>query len=121
MSRSTVSRITERLRVEFREWKKRDLSALKTAYVFVDAIRIGMRFGRTRKQAVLVAYATLEDGSFETISIGLGNELSNDVWGEFIRDLKTWGIIDSILVISDGNPGIIAAIEKHFPTAYRQR
>jgi len=121
MSRSTVSRITESLREDFRKWKKRDLSDLKVAYVFVDAIRIGMRFERTRKQAVLVAYATLEDGGFETISIGLGNEESLDVWGSFIADLKLRGLKDPILVISDGNPGVISAIERHFPSSYRQR
>ena len=121
MSRTTVSRITERLREEFREWKKRDLSDLKAAYVFVDAIRIGMRFERTRKQAVLVAYATLECGKFETISIGLGNEESSEVWGKFIADMKLRGLKDPILVVSDGNPGLIGAIERYFPTAYRQR
>ena len=92
MSRSTVSRITERLRAEFREWKKRDLSELKAAYVFVDAIRIG-----------------------------LGNEESSDVWGKFIADLKLRGLKDPILVVSDGNPGVIGAIERYFPTADRQR
>ncbi len=121
MSRSTVSRITEKLREEFRQWKKRDLSKLSVAYVFVDAIRIGMRFERARKQAVLVAYAALEDGKFETLSIGLGNEESSDVWGEFIADLKARGLADPILIISDGNPGVIGAIEKYFPTSYRQR
>jgi transposase-like protein len=121
MSRSTVSRVTESLRKEFREWKNRDLSSFKAAYVFVDAIRIGMRFERSRKQAVLVAYATLEDGSFETLSIGLGNEESSEVWEQFIADLKLRGLKDPILVISDGNPGVIGAIERYFPTSYRQR
>lgn len=121
MSRSTVSRITERLREEFRQWKKRDLSEMKAAYVFVDAIRIGMRFERTRKQAVLVAYATLECGKFETISIGLGNEESTEVWEKFIADMKNRGLKDPILVVSDGNPGLIGAIERYFPTSYRQR
>jgi len=121
MSRSTVSRITEKLREEFRQWKGRDLSEIKPAYVFIDAIRVGMRFERTRKQAVLVAYATLECGKFETLSIGLGNEESGDVWEKFIADMKLRGLKDPILVVSDGNPGLIGAIEKYFPTSYRQR
>lgn len=121
LSRSTVSRITERLREEYRAWKKRDLSELKIAYLFVDAIRLGMRMQATKKEAVLVAYALLEDGSFETISIGLGNNESNDVWGKFISDLKQRGLKDPLLAISDGNLGAIAALEANFPTAYRQR
>jgi putative transposase len=121
MSRSTVSRITKRLRDEFLAWKKRDLSDLKVAYLFVDAIRIGMRLENTRKQAVLVAYAVLEDGTFETLSIGLGNEESKNIWGHFVGDLKLRGLKDPLLAISDGNAGVIAALDAHFPTAYRQR
>lgn len=121
MSRSTVSRITEKLREEFRAWKKRSLAECEIAYLFVDAIRVGMRLEKTRKQAVLVAYAVLKCGKFEALSIGIGNEESGDVWGKFIGDLKNRGLKDPILVVSDGNAGVIAAIENHFPTSYRQR
>jgi putative transposase len=121
LSRSTVSRITERLREEYRIWKKRDLSELKIAYLFIDAIRLGMRMQTARKEAVLIAYALLEDGTFETISIGLGNSESNEVWGRFIGDLKQRGLKDPLLGISDGNTGAINALEANFPTAYRQR
>jgi transposase-like protein len=121
LSRSTVSRITERLREEYRTWKKRDLSELKIAYLFIDAIRLGMRMQTGRKEAVLIAYALLEDGTFETISIGLGNSESNEVWGKFVSDLKSRGLGDPLLGISDGNVGAIGALEANFPTAYRQR
>lgn len=121
MSRSTVSRITEKLRAEFRIWKKRSLAEIDVAYLFVDAIRVGMRLENTRKQAVLVAYAVLKSGEFESISIGIGNEESGDVWGKFIGDLKDRGLKDPLLVVSDGNAGVIAAIENHFPMSYRQR
>lgn len=121
LSRSTVSRITEKLRAEFRAWKKRSLAELDVAYLFVDAIRVGMRLENTRKQAVLVAYAVLKSGEFEAVSIGIGNEESGDVWGKFIGDLKDRGLRDPLLVVSDGNAGVIAAIENHFPTSYRQR
>jgi transposase-like protein len=121
MSRSTVSRITERVREEFRVWNKRSLADVDIAYLFVDAIRVGMRLENTRKQAILVAYAVLKTGEFAAISIGLGNEESGDVWGRFIGDLKGRGLKDPLLVVSDGNAGVIAAIENHFPTSYRQR
>lgn len=121
LGRSTVSRITERLREEFRQWKSRSLVELDVSYLFVDALRVGMRLENTRKQAVLVAYAVLKSGGFEAISIGLGNEESGDVWGHFMGDLKDRGLRDPLLVVSDGNAGVIAAIEHHFPTSYRQR
>ena len=121
MSRSTVSRITERLREQWREWKTRDLSGLKVAYLFLDAIRIGMRMGGSSKQAVMVAYAVMEDGTFETLSIGLGNSESDRSWGSFLQDLKQRGLQDPLLVCSDGNVSVIRAIETHCPTSWRQR
>lgn len=121
LSRSTVSRITQRLRDEFDAWKKRDLSELKVIYLFFDAIRVGMRIGDTGKDAVLIAYAVLESGEFETLSIGLGNSESGKTWEDFIVDLKKRGLKDPLLCISDGNFGLCGMLDKYFPTSYRQR
>ena len=70
---------------------------------------------------MLIAYAVLDNGDFETLSVGLGNAESNDVWGSFIVDLKRRGLRDPLLCISDGNPGLCGMIDKYFPTSYRQR
>jgi putative transposase len=121
LSRSTVSRITERLREEFRQWKRRSLKDLDVVYLFVDAIRIGMRLENTRKDSVLVAYAVMSDGTFELLSVGLGHSESDAVWEGFLADLKNRGLRDPLLSVSDGNHGVIAAIEKCFPTSWRQR
>ena len=121
LSRSTVSRITERLRTEYAVWSKRDLSELPAVYIFFDAIRVGMRIGDTGKDCVLIAYAVLENGEFETLSVGLGNTESTGTWEGFIVDLKKRGLKDPLLCISDGNPGLCAMIDKYFPTSYRQR
>src|SRR5206468_2280739 len=40
---------------------------------------------------------------------------------ELLRDLKTRGMNDPLLVISDGAPGLIRAIEEVFPKSLRQR
>ena len=121
LSRSTVSRITKRLRDEYDAWCKRDLSELKTVYIFFDAIRVGMRIGGFEKDCVLIAYAVLENGEFETLSVGLGNTESTGTWQDFIVDLKRRGLKDPLFCISDGNIGLCSMIDKHFPTAYRQR
>jgi len=121
LSRSTVSRVTKRLRDEYDAWVKRDLSELKPIYIFFDAIRVGMRIGGTEKDCVLIAYAVLENGEFETLSIGLGNTESTKTWEGFIVDLKKRGLIDPLLCISDGNMGLCSMIDKYFPTTYRQR
>lgn len=121
LSRSTVSRITKRLRDEYDTWCKRDLSELKVIYIFFDAIRVGMRIGGIGKDCVLIAYAVLENGEFETLSIGLGNTESEKTWEDFIVDLKKRKLQDPLLCISDGNMGLCSMIDKYFPTSYRQR
>jgi putative transposase len=121
LSRSTVSRITKRMRNEFADWKNRSLSETKVAYLFLDAIRVGMRMGGTSKDAVLVAYAILEDGTMELLAIDIGHSESDRSWGKFVERLKTRGLSDPLLVCSDGNQGVIHAIDAHFKTSYRQR
>ena len=121
LSKSTVSRITKRLRDEFTEWRTRSLAELDVAYLFLDAIRIGMRIGGNNKDAVLIAYAVLTDGRMELLSIDLGFTESERSWGKFIEGLKSRGLKDPLLVCSDGNQGAITSIDVHFKTSYRQR
>jgi transposase-like protein len=121
LSRSTVSRITQRLRDEYATWCTRSLTDLNVVYIFFDAIRVGMRIGDTSKDCVLIAYAVLENGDFETLSVGLGNTESAGTWEDFIVDLKKRGLKDPLLCISDGNTGLCSMIDKYFETSYRQR
>lgn len=87
-SKSTVSRITKSLVAEFKEWKKKDLSEINISYLFFDAIRVGMRVGGSSKDAIMIAYAILEDGSFQVLSIDISYSESNKSWGRFAADLK---------------------------------
>lgn len=121
LSRSTVSRITKKLRTDFRAWQQRSLKNLDVAYLFLDAIRVGMRMGGTGKDAVMVVYAILQDGSMELLAVDLGHSESDRSWGKFVESLKIRGLRDPLLVCSDGNRGVINAIESHFAASYRQR
>ena len=121
LSKSTVSRVSKKLRDEFKIWKKRSLADLKIAYLFLDAIHVGMRMGGKKKDAVFVAYGIMEDGSLELLAIDMGNAEANRTWGKFVSNLKSRGLRDPLLVCSDGNPSVINSIESNFPTSYRQR
>jgi transposase-like protein len=55
LSKSTVSRVTKGLKEEFKNWRTRSLADLDVAYLFLDAIRVGMRIGGHSKVAVLIA------------------------------------------------------------------
>jgi hypothetical protein len=51
----------------------------------------------------------------------LGSAESADAWHDFLADLKDRGLASPLLVISDGAPGLIGAIEQIYPKALRQR
>jgi putative transposase len=55
------------------------------------------------------------------IGLGPGTGESADAWHDFLQDLKDRGLPSPLLVISDGAPGLITAIEQAFPKALRQR
>ncbi len=120
-SHQNVLRLTERIVEEFKVWSKRDLSELKVLYLILDGIRLGVRAGTREKEAVLVARAFLEDGRAELISVSLGNQESYGAWKGFLEDMIKRGLNDPLLIVMDGCPGLIRAVEELFPGSDIQR
>jgi transposase-like protein len=72
-------------------------------------------------EPVLAAWGITTDGKPAFIGLAPGSGESADAWHDFLADLKDRGLPSPLLVISDGAPGLIAAIEQAFPKALRQR
>lgn len=121
LSHQNVSRITEKVVEEFRQWKKRDLTELKVAYLILDGTRLAVRAGTKEKEAVLVAWGFLEDGSLEPLSIALGNQESYNAWKWFLQDMVKRGLQEPMLIVIDGCPGLIKAVKEVFPVSDIQR
>ncbi len=121
LSHQNVMRISERVVEEFNVWKKRDLSKLKPVYLILDGIRLGVRAETTEKEAVLVGWAFLEDGSRELVGISLGNRESYNAWKGFLEDLVRREMGKPMLTIIDGCPGLIKAVDEVFPESDKQR
>jgi transposase-like protein len=121
LSHQNVMRISGRIVEEFNAWKKRDLSALKPMYLILDGIRLGVRTETTEKEAVLVAWAFLEDGSRELVGVSLGNRESHNAWKGFLEDLVRRGMDEPMLTVIDGCPGLIKAVDEVFPESDKQR
>lgn len=120
-SHQNVLRLTERIVEEFRKWRKRDLSELKALYLILDGIRLGVRAGTREKEAILVARVFLEEGNAELISVNLGNQESYSSWKGFLEDMMKRGLSDPLLIVIDGCPGLIRAVEELFPGSDIQR
>jgi putative transposase len=121
LSKSTVSRITQRLNQDFETWRRRDLSELSVVYVFLDGQYHAARQGTDEKEGVLSAYALLEDGRPVLLHLDLGPRESFDAWLSFLQDLVARGLRDPLLVVMDGAPGLVKAVKRVWPHAYRQR
>lgn len=121
LSKSAVSRVTAQLQAEFDAWRSRDLSAVKVCYLFLDGQFHAARSERTEKEGILAAYALCEDGRMVLLQVGLGPRESTDAWVAFLHDLTARGLGEPLLVITDGNPGLVKAVKQVFPGARRQR
>ncbi len=121
LSKSTVSRITQQLNQDFDTWRRRDLSELRVVYLFLDGQYHAARQGSNEKEGVLSAYALLEDGRPVLLHLDVGPRESYDAWLSFLQDLVARGLRDPLLVIMDGAPGLVKAVKRVWPHAYRQR
>ena len=120
LSRAAVSEVTERLWAEYEDFCKRDLAEHAVVYLFVDGIAERLRPGQ-RREAVLAAWGVGEDGRKVLLGLMAGSKEDVETVRAFFQDLRVRGLGDPLLVVSDGAPGIIRAIEECFPRSARQR
>jgi len=120
LSRSTVSRICQQVKDEFARFSERDLSELHVDYLYLDGANFKMH-EHARAEPVLVAWGIDTDGRPHLVALSAASSESTDAWGDFLAELKARGLRPPLLVVSDGAPGLISAIEIHFPQSLRQR
>src|SRR5829696_3144431 len=120
LSRAAVSEITERLWAEYEAFTTRDLSEYRIVYLFVDGIAERLRAGQAR-EPVLAAWGIGEEGGKVLLHLMAGSKEDTETVRAFFQDMRGRGLGDPLLVVSDGAPGIIRAIEECFPRSTRQR
>src|ERR671923_1687688 len=120
LSKTTASRICEELRDRFAAFQRRDLYDIHLAALFVDAVFLCVRPDGP-KEGVLVAWGFTEEGERVLLAVMLGMRESFEDWQALGRDLIARGLGAPMLVIADGAPGLIKAIEQCWPASDRQR
>ena len=120
-SKSTISRLNKRLHEEFEAWRRRELSKEWLVFLYLDALYAGVRYGTSEKEAVMIAHGIREDGRRSVLSVRFGGRESTANWAEVLHDLEARNLPRPLLVISDGNAGLIRAIEATWPGIPRQR
>jgi putative transposase len=120
LSKTAVSELGERLWADYQDFVTRDLSEDNIAYLFVDGIAERIRPGQ-RREPVLAAWGFTVGGKKVLLSLMAGSKEDAETVSTFFQDMRSRGLGDPLLVVSDGAPGIIKAIETCFPRSARQR
>jgi transposase-like protein len=120
LSRTAVSEVTARLWQEYEAFAGRDLSEFAVAYLFIDGVAERLHMGLPR-EAVLCAWGITEDGQKILLHLAPGTKEDTASCTGFFEDLKRRGLADPLIVVTDGAPGLIRAVETCFPRALRQR
>ncbi|MGH2951756.1 MAG: IS256 family transposase [Solirubrobacterales bacterium] len=119
LSKSTASRICSELRERFEAFGRRDLYDIKLVALFLDAIFLNVR-PKGPKEGVLCAWGFTEEGDRVLVGVSLGMRESHEDWLALGRDLISRGLPAPMLIVADGAPGLIKAVEQCWPASDRQ-
>lgn len=121
LSAEMVSKITDRIAPEIKEWQQRPLEPLYT-FVFMDAIHYKIRDnGHILNRAAYVVIGVTVEGSKDILGIWIGENESSKFWLGVLNDLKNRGVQDILLLCVDGLTGFKEAIHAAYPKAEVQR
>jgi transposase-like protein len=121
LSASTVSRLKEAWLEEHVRWGKRDLSAKRYVYFWVDGIHVQARL-EDDAQCLLVIVGATPEGKKELVGLIDGVRESAQSWRELLLDLRRRGLaIAPELAVADGALGFWQAVEEVWPKTPGQR
>jgi transposase-like protein len=119
VSKSAAARICRELRERFAAFQRRDLYDIELAALFLDATFLAVRRDGP-KEGVLVAWGFTSTGERVLLAVMLGMRESHEDWQALARDLIARGLGAPMLIVADGAPGLIKAIEQCWPASDRQ-
>ena len=121
LSASTIGRLKEAWCEEHARWGKRDLSAKRYIYIWVDGIHVQARLEDTA-QCLLIIIGATPEGRKELVGLSDGIRESAQSWRELLLDLKRRGLsIGPELAVADGALGFWQAVEEVWPQTRGQR
>lgn len=121
LSKSSISRVVQRVKSAFGGWSERRLEGECFALLYLDAIHLKVRMvRRVVSVPVLVALGVRGDGQKELVALRIAASESRAAWEALIDDLSTRGLPAPVAVVSDGHAGLKRAIAL-WPDAKVQR
>lgn len=121
ISQDVISKITDKVIPEVKEWQNRTLDSMYP-FVFMDAIHYKVRTdGRVVNRAAYVAVGIDVNGMKDVLGIWIGENETSKFWLNVLNSLKNRGVKDVLMFCVDGLLGFKEAINAAFPNSEIQR
>jgi len=115
VSPDLISRVTDEVMEEVRDWQVRPLDAVYPIIIF-DALRVKIRDeGIVRNKAVYLALGFTAGGHKEVLGLWIEQTEGAKFWLRVMNELKNRGVADVFIAVVDGLKGFPEAITAVFP------
>jgi transposase-like protein len=115
-----ISSVTDAVMAEVAAWQARPLEPMYPV-VFFDALRVKIREDAVvRNKAIYLALGILPDGTRDILGLWIENTEGAKFWMKVFNDLKTRGVADILIAVTDGLKGIGEALSAVFPATTLQ-
>ena len=115
-----ISSVTDAVMEEVGAWQARALEPMYPV-VFFDALRVKIREDAVvRNKAIYLALGVLPDGTRDILGLWIENTEGAKFWMKVFNDLKTRGVSDILIAVTDGLKGMAEALGAVFPATTLQ-
>jgi len=115
-----ISSVTDAVMAEVGAWQARPLEPMYPV-VFFDALRVKIREDAVvRNKAIYLALGVLPDGTRDILGLWIEGTEGAKFWMKVFNDLKTRGVNDILIAVTDGLKGMPEALGAVFPATTLQ-
>ena len=115
LSAAVIGRLKSEWEDEYRQWRKRDLSARHYVYVWADGVYLQARM-EPQAECMLVLMGATPEGRKELIGFQTGMRESGQSWKELLVDLKARGLsIAPAVAVGDGGARFLEGARRGVP------
>ena len=115
-----ISSVSEAVMAEVGAWQSRPLEPMYPV-VFFDALRVKIKEDAlVLNKAIYLALGVLPDGSRDILGLWIEGTEGAKFWMKVFNDLKTRGVQDILIAVTDGLKGMPQALSAVFPATTLQ-
>ncbi len=115
-----ISTVTDAVLAEITVWQSRPLEPMYPV-IFFDALRVKIREDNVvRNKAVYLALGVCPDGTRDILGLWIENTEGAKFWMKVFNDLKTRGVDDILIAVTDGLKGMAEALAAVYPATTLQ-